>query len=160
MIHPILNIFDIRIISYGRRRRDVANITGNTYFGELSNKRVQRSVDGGSDEEELLVTHSFKIHDNFDKEKSQLENKEKNKEKILNQVKAEKKPRFTEPFHEKDSFSFSEETFDPNNVEVCMNVTCLIAGVAVLLILQLIFIFVWTHFLQRRNRKKFGLPAM
>merc|ERR1719471_519683 len=60
-----------RIISYGRRRRDVANITGNTYFGELSNKRVQRSVDGGSDEEELLVTHSFKIHDNFDKEKSQ-----------------------------------------------------------------------------------------
>ena len=44
-------------------------------------KKVKRSIEGGNDEDDLLVTHSFKIHDNFDKEKSQLENKD---EKILN----------------------------------------------------------------------------
>ena len=146
-----------------------------------ADKKVKRSIEGGNDEDDLLVTHSFKIHDNFDKEKSQLENKD---EKILNNhnhaastkvsdtkkavTDTRKEAVFSEPaYHQKDSFSFNseqsetfEEAFDPNNVEVCMNITCLIAGVAALLILQLIFIFVWTHFLQRRNRKKFGIPAM
>ena len=150
-----------RIISYGRKKREVV---GQTFFGSLTQAaRTKRSVEGGHDEDDLLVTHSFKIIDNFDKEKSQLENKD---EKILNNIKKTtemtqpKMPAFTEPYHEKDSFSFGEEIFDPSNIEVCMNITCLIAGVAVLLILQLIFIFVYTHFLQRRKQKKLTLPAM
>ena len=144
-----------RIISYGRKKRS-ARGSGNSFFASLSRDgRVKRSIEGGRDEEDLLVTHTFKITDTFDKEKPQLENKD---EKILSQTRTENTvPRLTEPFHTKNSFSFTEEVFDPSNVEVCLNITALIAGVAVLLVLQLIFIFVYTHFLQRRNRKRIGL---
>ena len=146
-----------RIISYGRRRRDTRA------------SRQPRSVAGGSDAEDLLVTHTFQILDNFDKEKSQLENRD---EKILSKLPppaAAARPgtERVEPgarppsYHAENSASFaSEEMFDPSKVEVCLNVTCLVAGVAALLILQLIFIIVWTHFLQRRNKKKMGISAM
>ena len=113
---------------------------------------------------DLLVTHSFHILDKFDKEKSQLENRD---EKILSKLPppaaAALEPGVRPPsYHAENSASFaaSEEMFDPSSVEVCLNVTCLVAGVAALLILQLIFIIVWTHFLQRRNRKKMGISAM
>ena len=149
-----------RIISYGKRDAG-ENITMATFFGSMEGKRTKRSIDAGHDEDDLLVTATFKIHDNFEKEKSQLENKE---EKILSKIKSDKKSSLDRPppvYHDTaDSFSFSEEVFDPSNVEVCMNVTHVIAGVAALLVLQLVFIFVWTHFLQRRNKKKIGLPTM
>ena len=138
-----------RIISYGRRRRDTRT------------SRQPRSVAGGSDAEDLLVTHSFQILDKFDKEKSQLENRD---EKILSKLPPPAAKAGVRPpsYHAENSASFaaSEEMFDPSEVEVCLNVTCLVAGVAALLILQLIFIIVWTHFLQRRNRKKMGISAM
>ena len=150
-----------RIISYGKRDAG-ENITMATFFGNMEGGvRTKRSIDAGHDEDDLLVTATFKIHDNFD-EKEKLENKE---EKILSKTKSDKKSsvaaRPPPVYHDTaDSFSFSEEVFDPSNVEVCMNVTHVIAGVAALLILQLVFIFVWTHFLQRRNKKKIGLPTM
>ena len=150
-----------RIISYGRKKRDAGeNITMATFFGSTEAKRTKRSIEEGHDEDDLLVTATFKIHDNFEKEKSQLENRE---EKILSKTKSDKKSALRPPpvYHDTaDSFSFSEEVFDPSHVEVCMNVTHVIAGVAALLILQLVFIFVWTHFLQRRNKKKVGLSAL
>jgi len=47
-----------------------------------------------------------------------------------------------------------EIVFDPDHLEVCLNVTGLIAGVAVFLIVQLLLVFLWTHFWQTRNMKK------
>ena len=38
--------------------------------------------------------------------------------------------------------------------KVCLNATGLIAGIAVFLIVQLLLVFLWTHFWQTRNRKK------
>jgi hypothetical protein len=43
--------------------------------------------------------------------------------------------------------------FDPESVEVCLNLTGLIVGVAAFLVVQLGLVFGWTHFWQSRQKK-------
>ena len=143
-----------RITSYGRRKREVKSpMEGwrwTTGWNTVKNigryrRKAEPTVTTG---EEVLVTHAFRISDTFTKKKSQSK---------------EERPSVRRPNYSKEeSFSYSEEhanleeevTFDPAVLEVCVNVTGLIAGVAVFLIIQLGLVFLWTHFWHSRNRKK------
>jgi hypothetical protein len=96
--------------------------------------------------EEVLVTHAFTISDKFSK-------------KMARKEAGPAVPR--EPHYSSaGSLAYGEEAtaeevaFDPDHLEVCLNATGLIAGVAVFLIVQLLLVFLWTHFWQTRNRKK------
>ena len=131
----------------------------------------KRSLSKVSVGDDVLVTHSFSIVDKFDKKrqpglgKSEEQNSENLKQNGLKTEDWNKqKARFTEKYSEEDSFPFAGlteagEVFDPSHVEVCLNITGLIAGVAVFLVLQLVLVFAWTHFWQTRNKKKTGSSA-
>ena len=162
-----------RIISYGRKKRSAPSPlmareeslhvwSGPAAASRVMSRRSLSTVEIGDD---VLVTHSFQILDKFDRQRSRNQEKQPDqssdsKSRHQNSFQTEdlkrEKPRFTEKYSEEDSLSFSDEVFDPSNVEVCLNITALIAGVSVFLILQLVLVFVWTHFWQSRNRKKTG----
>ena len=169
-----------RIISYGRKKRSPASRpappsplldreeslhvwSGPAAASRVMSKRSLSSVEIGDD---VLVTHSFQIVDKFDKQRPRTREEQTSQSSGSNShqqnsfetedLKKEKPRRFTEKYSEEDSLSFSDDVFDPSNVEVCLNITAIIAGVSVFLILQLVLVFVWTHFWQSRNRKKTG----
>jgi hypothetical protein len=124
-----------RITSYGRKRRGA----------EGGLERWARST-GTNMGEEVLVTHAFTISDKFSKKAARKEASPA----------ISKEPRYSSA----GSLAYGEEAtaeevaFDPDHLEVCLNATGLIAGVAVFLIVQLLLVFLWTHFWQTRNRKK------
>ena len=156
-----------RIISYGRKKRSALSslmdsLPAASRSRVMSRRSLSREPEIGDD---VLVTHSFQIVDKFDKQRPTTREKlpaqsSGSKSRQQNSFKTEdlkeEKPRFNEKYSEEDSLSFSDEVFDPSNVEVCLNITALIAGVSVFLILQLVLVFIWTHFWQSRNRKKTG----
>ena len=168
-----------RIISYGRKKRSassplMASVAQSAREGSLhlwsgpaaaSRVMSRRSLSAVEIGDDVLVTHSFQIVDKFDRQRSRTQEKQPaqssdSKSRQQNSFQTEdlkkEQPRFTEKYSEEDSLSFSEDVFDPSNVEVCLNITALIAGVSVFLVLQLVLVFVWTHFWQSRNRKKTG----
>ena len=171
-----------RIISYGRKKRSASSPpsalmdslphpamaesfhvwSGPAAASRVMSKRSLSKVEIGDD---VLVTHSFQIVDKFDKQRPRTRDQQTGQtsgsnSRQQNTYKTDdlkkEKPRFNEKYSEEDSLSFSDEVFDPSNVEVCLNITALIAGVSVFLIIQLVLVFVWTHFWQSRNRKKTG----
>ena len=168
-----------RIISYGRKRRSIPPtlseaLTHHVWSGpasESSRVMSKRSLSKVSLGDDVLVTHSFSIVDKFDKKRQQGldKNNGRNSQNLKpNGIRTEDwdKPEahFTEKYSEEDSFPFAGlteagEVFDPSHLEVCLNITGLIAGVAVFLVLQLVLVFAWTHFWQTRNKKKTGSSA-
>ena len=164
-----------RIISYGRKRRSPLSTLGeglphDVWSGPASGRMMsKRSLSKVSIGDDVLVTHSFQIVDKFDKNRPRGPEKDnRSRTGQQNGIKANerKKPRdhFTEKYSEEDSFSFADineagDVFDPSHVEVCLNITGLIAGVAVFLVLQLVLVFVFTHFWQSRYKKKTGSSA-
>jgi len=160
-----------RITSYGRKKRSataphtqVLNFDLESPFARWTDgarslsKRSQSAVSTG---EEVLVTHAFMIVDKFDKKKKSRT--EENKAGYTSRPDNSGASRNHHEYFDRNSLPFQptekEELFDPNNLEVCLNVTGLIAGVAVFLIIQLILVFVWTHFWQTRNKKKRNTPS-
>ena len=167
-----------RINSYGKRKRR-SSLLG---LGESAAERwveggiYRRSVDDSQQGDDVLVTHAFVITEKFANKKSP----EKTSANPLNTFTSaeEKDKHMTDPvknYYGKDSLSFtggdtntetaskmtpSSETFSPDNLEVCLNLTGLIVGIGVFLTIQLVLVFVWTHFWQTRQKKKRGdLPS-
>ena len=141
-----------RVVSYGRKKRGVEGVEGVEGVMERwsRSKRSQESTLG----EEVLITHAFRISDKFDKKKKAQIEKEM---MALSEKKSRKEPLASRRpnFSNSGSLAYGDEAnFDPDHLEVCLNVTGLIAGVAVFLIVQLLTVFLWTHFWQSRNRKK------
>ena len=127
----------------------------------LGNFRSGRSLQQSTLGDDVLVTHAFTITDKFaenvrDKTKS-------NRAKSTQQVVDIKRP--IEKYFNEDSLSYAGEderrktsTFDADGMEICLNLTGLILGVAVFLVLQLLLVFLWTHFWQTRQKKKRSAP--
>ena len=105
----------------------------------------------------MLVTHAFKIVDKFKQGEKLTQNKNS-----LSFTQKKDGPSDddsgTKSFFRENNFPFQplekEAMFDPENIEVCLNISGLIAGVAVFLTVQLVLVFGWTHFWQSRNKKK------
>jgi len=156
-----------RISSYGRRRRrDVSAAMENPLARWMAGGGVsRRSVDDSITGDDVLVTHAFVITEKFANKKKPENN---NKLNTQNSLQKEKFDNPTKSFYEKDSLSFSpaegvdetnSESFSPDNLEVCLNLTGLIVGVSIFLTVQLVLVFAWTHFWQTRQKKKRDLPS-
>jgi hypothetical protein len=133
--------------------------------------------------QEVLVTHSFLISDKFAKRRTdeqklrevgtppqQQQQEPSNSNKEHNNVRLNSKPTASHghnkhDFYAKDSSSTfhpdgpvvtkeGEEPFSPEGLEVCLNLTGLIVGVAAFLVIQLVLVFAWSHFWQSRQKKK------
>jgi hypothetical protein len=130
----------------------------------------------------VLVTHSFLISDKFAKRRTEEQklrevgtppHQQQQEPNNSNSVRLNSKP--TSPtasnshnkhdFYAKDSSSTfhpdgpvvskeGEEPFSPEGLEVCLNLTGLIVGVAAFLVIQLVLVFAWSHFWQSRQKKK------
>ena len=147
-----------RVNSYGRRRRETMTMAENPLSRWLGNFRSGRSLQQSTLGDDVLVTHAFTITDKFEqnvKEKNTLA-------RTTTQVVDVKKP--IEKYFNEDSLSFAPEetkrpgTFDADGMEICLDLTGLIVGVGVFLVVQLLLVFVWTHFWQTRQKKKRSLP--
>jgi len=148
-----------RITSYGKRKRreigqsPVRAVNEEEPLERWSGGRSKRRAEASLGEE-VLVTHAFRISDTFTKKKKKGE-EEESANRIRNP--ARKEPKYSNTgslaYGEQDHTS-EEIAFDPDHLEVCLNATGLIAGIAVFLIVQLLLVFLWTHFWQTRNRKK------
>jgi len=148
-----------RITSYGRKRREVGASPARAVpeeaierwsGGRVRSKRKAEVSLG----EEVLVTHAFIISDTFNKHKKEAEAKEM---AVKPKTQNRKEPNYSNSgslAYGEHGSDTEEVAFDPDHLEVCLNATGLIAGIAVFLIVQLLLVFLWTHFWQTRNKKK------
>ena len=160
-----------RISSYGRRRRRRETSFRENPLTRWLDRPTRSTVDTGS---EVLVTHVFSIKDKFDR-KSRADDQpattgqtasEDNAAADISDDDAAVKKESVPPrrrFFNEDSLSFSPEaetteTFTAEGLEVCLNLSGLIVGVGVFLVVQLVLVFAWTHFWQTRQKKKRNLP--
>ena len=103
-----------------------------------SGSRTNGGGDGGGGSKQNRILPRFYNQDSLSYDAHHLDNS-----RVSESVKEE----------EEEEREEKQEPFSPESLEVCLNLTGLIVGVAAFLVVQLGLVFGWTHFWQSRQKK-------